>query len=147
MVTLTTGIMFLLLTCIHFCVWGKLRRLSTWAQTACEVGSCWRKFERYWCKKCSFRVVFVLDKRNAALGTGNTRFMTTFPSLHFPYFAKQQSSYGPGLKSHSVFYNQKKITSRIPHKVSSYHNTRSKKNITFFMFTYVLSFCLRHFLQ
>jgi hypothetical protein len=37
MVTLTTGIMFLLLTCMHFLVWGILRMWYTCAPTACEV--------------------------------------------------------------------------------------------------------------
>jgi hypothetical protein len=36
-VTLTAGIMFLLFTCMHFRVWGILRRWSACAPTACEV--------------------------------------------------------------------------------------------------------------
>jgi len=37
MVTLTTGIMFLLFTCMHFWVWGILRKWSACAPTAYEV--------------------------------------------------------------------------------------------------------------
>jgi hypothetical protein len=37
MVTLTTGIMFMLFTCIYFWLWGILRRWSARAPTACEV--------------------------------------------------------------------------------------------------------------
>jgi hypothetical protein len=39
MVTLTTGITFLLLICLHIWVWGILRSWSTWAPTAYEVVS------------------------------------------------------------------------------------------------------------
>jgi hypothetical protein len=46
MVTLTTGIMLLLFTCLHFCVWGILRK-SACVPTAYEVvRGCW-KFEKH----------------------------------------------------------------------------------------------------
>jgi hypothetical protein len=37
MVTLATSIMFLLFSCMHFCVWGILRRQSACAPTAYKV--------------------------------------------------------------------------------------------------------------
>jgi hypothetical protein len=47
-VTLITGIMFVLSACMHFWVWGILRRCSACAATACEVVSDCRIFERHW---------------------------------------------------------------------------------------------------
>jgi hypothetical protein len=47
MVTLTTGIMFLLFTCVHFWVWGIVWRWSAWAPTAYEVVRDCRKFEKH----------------------------------------------------------------------------------------------------
>jgi hypothetical protein len=48
MVTLTTGIMFLIFTCMNFWVgWGILRRWSTCAQTTYEVVCDCRKFQKH----------------------------------------------------------------------------------------------------
>jgi hypothetical protein len=48
MVTLTTGIMFLLFSCMHYWMWGILQQWSTCAPTAYEVvWNCW-KFEQDW---------------------------------------------------------------------------------------------------
>jgi hypothetical protein len=52
MVTLTTGIMFLLFTCMYLWVWGILRQWSACAPTACEEVSNCRKFEKLWSKEC-----------------------------------------------------------------------------------------------
>jgi lauroyl/myristoyl acyltransferase len=46
MVTLTTGIMFLVLICMHFWVWEILRRQAECAPTACEVVRDCPKFEK-----------------------------------------------------------------------------------------------------
>jgi hypothetical protein len=43
MVPLTTGIMFLLFTCMHFWVWGVIRRWSACVPTAYEVAVCLRR--------------------------------------------------------------------------------------------------------
>jgi hypothetical protein len=55
MVTLTTGIMFLLFTCMHFWVWGIFAKEvgSASAPTVCEVVRDCRKFEKH----CSRPVV------------------------------------------------------------------------------------------
>jgi hypothetical protein len=47
MVTLTTGIMLLLFTCMPFCVWGILQRWSTCAPTAYKVVDDCRKSEKH----------------------------------------------------------------------------------------------------
>jgi hypothetical protein len=47
-VTFTTGIMFLLFTCIHFRLWVILRSLSAGAPIACEVVRDCRKSEKHW---------------------------------------------------------------------------------------------------
>jgi hypothetical protein len=47
MVTLTTGIMFLLFTCMHFWVWGILRMWFALVPTAYKVGHDCRKFEKH----------------------------------------------------------------------------------------------------
>jgi hypothetical protein len=47
MVTLTTVIMFILFTCMHFWVWGILWRLFARAMTAYEVVSDCRKLEKH----------------------------------------------------------------------------------------------------
>jgi hypothetical protein len=47
MVTLTTSIMFLLFTCMHFWLWEILRRRSTCPPTAYEVARDCRKFEKH----------------------------------------------------------------------------------------------------
>jgi hypothetical protein len=48
MVTLTTGITFLLFTCMHFWVWGTLRRWPACAAIAYEVARDCRKLEKHW---------------------------------------------------------------------------------------------------
>jgi hypothetical protein len=48
MVNLTTSIMFLLHTCMHFLVWGILGRWSAYAPSAYEVVSDCQKFEKHW---------------------------------------------------------------------------------------------------
>jgi hypothetical protein len=45
MITLTTGIIFLLFTCMHFWVWGILRRWSVCDASAYEVVRDCRMFE------------------------------------------------------------------------------------------------------
>jgi hypothetical protein len=50
MATLTTGIMFLIFTCMLFWVWEILRRWSACAPTAYEVVHDCRKFEEH-CRK------------------------------------------------------------------------------------------------
>jgi hypothetical protein len=47
MITLTIDTVFLLLTCVHFWVWGVLRRLSACAPTAYEVARDCRNFEKH----------------------------------------------------------------------------------------------------
>jgi hypothetical protein len=51
-VTLTTGMIFFLFTCMHFWVWRILRRWPAHAPTAYEVVRDCRKFEKHW-SKCS----------------------------------------------------------------------------------------------
>jgi hypothetical protein len=48
MVTITAGIMFFLLTCIYFPVWGILRLWSAFAKTAYEVVRGCINFEKHW---------------------------------------------------------------------------------------------------
>jgi hypothetical protein len=45
--TVTTGIIFLIFTYMHFWVWGILRSLSACAPTAYEVVRDFRKFEKH----------------------------------------------------------------------------------------------------
>jgi hypothetical protein len=52
MVTLTTGIMFLPFTCMHFSVWEILRRRSACVPTDYEVVRDCRKFEKHWLTAC-----------------------------------------------------------------------------------------------
>jgi hypothetical protein len=47
MVTLTTGIMSLLFSCMHFWVWRILQRWSACGTTVCEVVHDCRKFEKH----------------------------------------------------------------------------------------------------
>jgi xanthine/uracil permease len=49
MVTLATGIMFLLFTCMHFWGW-EILRWTACAPTAYEVNRDCRKFEKHWSK-------------------------------------------------------------------------------------------------
>jgi hypothetical protein len=58
MVTLTTGIAFLLFTCMYFWVWGILWRWSVCAPTAYEVVRDCRKFETQWCKVTDIQVAY-----------------------------------------------------------------------------------------
>jgi hypothetical protein len=50
--TLTTGVMFLLFTCMHFLVWG-IVRYSSCAPTACEMVCDCRKFEKHCPRLCT----------------------------------------------------------------------------------------------
>jgi hypothetical protein len=56
MVTLTTGITFLLFTCMNLWVWEILRRWSTCAPTAYEVFLDYRKFEKHCFKGLKYDV-------------------------------------------------------------------------------------------
>jgi hypothetical protein len=52
-VTLTTGTMFLLFTCIHFSVWGILQRWFMCELTAYEVVYNCQKFEKHCLEHCN----------------------------------------------------------------------------------------------
>jgi hypothetical protein len=56
-ITSTTGIMFLLVTCMHFCVREVLRRWSACTPAACEVVRDCRKFDKHWSRQYSIRKV------------------------------------------------------------------------------------------
>jgi hypothetical protein len=55
MVTLTTGVMFLLFTCVQFWTWGILRRWSTYAPTACMWSAIAESFEEHCINRSSPR--------------------------------------------------------------------------------------------
>jgi hypothetical protein len=69
MVTLTTGVMFLLLTCMHFCVWATLRKWSTYAPTAYEVVRDCRNTALHKLKisRTSFRALFAQNIRDGEI--------------------------------------------------------------------------------
>jgi hypothetical protein len=54
MVAVTTGILFLLLTCTQFWVWGILRIWSTCALTIYDVVRDCQQFEKHWCRAVVF---------------------------------------------------------------------------------------------
>jgi hypothetical protein len=58
--------MFLLFTCIYFCVWGILRKVVACAPTAYVVESDWRKFETVFLKLSAIADHFIGGRR--ALG-------------------------------------------------------------------------------
>jgi hypothetical protein len=66
MVTLATGIMFLILICMHFWVWGILRRWSVCAPTAYGVVRDCRRFEKH-CSNGTTSKLNFMKTRSAVL--------------------------------------------------------------------------------
>jgi hypothetical protein len=85
-VTLTTGIMILLLTCLHFCVYGILRRWSACAPIAHEVVRDYRKFEKHWHRKLGGPVSLSEreDKEKRTPGATGNRTPIIYPAVMRP---------------------------------------------------------------
>jgi hypothetical protein len=98
MVTLTTSIMFPLLTCIHFWVWRILRRWSACAPIAYEVIWDCRKFEKH----CA-SIIFMWYLRSC-LNTGpNTSWKLSFKTYHLHLEHAHHRSEIKILKKHNQF--------------------------------------------
>jgi hypothetical protein len=146
-VTLATGVTYLLFICMHFWVWVILRRRSARAPTAYEVVRDCRKFYKHWYRE-SIQVAKINNKLITNCGARTQRFISAFTtarhrsvswasriqSTPLPANLKYCDSYvistsAVPSKRRSVYYlylQKLQVGGTTPHSISSSDKTLSR---------------------